>query len=382
MNAHITGRGPKDKRTGKRGAPYAIVLEMGDDASGKRQQRWVSGYKTKTEAQNDMIRMLRELQTGEFIEPSKLTVGEWFTKWEKDYSSDLATGTKRLYGIVIASAREHVEHIKLQSVRNVTLQPMFSEWEKRYSPSTMQTRRTCLGSIFGVAVEMGYLRVNPAKGIKLPKVEHHDPAYLSEDQIRILFGVLEGTKYLLPTIIAAHTGMRRGEVLGLTWDKVLWEQKALIVNASLEEGSNRIKATKTQRGALVPVSDDLLAELKRHKAVQDAERLQLGTRWQNRNLVVAREDGGPLTPTALSQGFRKYATKAGLDITFHGLRHSHASLLLLKGIHMKVVQERLRHSSMGITSNLYSHVAPTMQREAAEMTTGLQANGQKVVGIR
>jgi integrase len=258
---------------------------------------------------------------------------------------------------------------------------MFAEWEKRYSPSTMQTRRTCLGSVFGVAVDMGYLRVNPCHGIKLPKIEHHDPAYLSEDQIRILFGVLEGTKYLLPTIIAAHTGMRRGEVLGLTWDKVLWEQKALIVNASLEEGSNRIKATKSQRGALVPVSDDLLAELKRHQVLQNTQRLSLGTKWQNRNLVITREDGGPLTPTALSQGFRKYATKAGLDITFHGLRHSHASLLLLKGIHMKVVQERLRHSSMGITGNLYSHVAPTMQREAAEMTTGLKTDTGKVVSI-
>lgn len=123
------------------------------------------------------------------------------------------------------------------------------------------------------------------------------------------------------------------------------------------------KTHRSRRSVTLP--QFVLETLKRHRADQNERRLLVGPAWQETDLVIDRGDGAPVRPDSISKMFAKVAKDCGVDLTFHGLRHAHASLLLLGGIHLKVVSDRLGHSTIGITADLYSHVAPALEEKAA-----------------
>ncbi len=170
-----------------------------------------------------------------------------------------------------------------------------------------------------------------------------------------------------PAAIAISTGMRRGEILALRWGDLDPGLTVARVRRTLHptQAGLRFSKPKTRRSRrAVSLPGMLRPYLERQRSGQETRR-RACPRWQDLDLVVDRGDGGPLNPDTLSSRWRKFLSRHGLPhVRFHDLRHAHATLMLLQGVHPKVVSERLGHASVGTTLDIYSHVIPTMQSEA------------------
>lgn len=221
------------------------------------------------------------------------------------------------------------------------------------------------------AVDSGLISRNPAR--RLPKASRPSPRRVemktwTADQLRAFFAATEGDRFRSCYVVAATTGVRRSELLGLRWADVDLETGVMAIRRGLVAAGYEVHEgePKSGRARTVALDAETVAELKRHRARQLQERMKWGEAWTDAGLVFTREDGTAIHPQSLSGAFERAVKRSGLPvIRFHDLRHTHASLLLSAGVHPKVVQERLGHSSITITLDLYSHVAPGMQEDAA-----------------
>jgi integrase len=171
------------------------------------------------------------------------------------------------------------------------------------------------------------------------------------------------------------TGMRRGEAIGLRWDDVDLDGRCLSVVQQITEvhGRGIVGTPKTKRGTrLIPIDDDTVAILRRHQEMQDVERSAWGPAWNDAGLVFTREDGRALRPEYATRHFQALAQQSGLPaIRLHDLRHTNASLALEAGVEMKVVSDRLGHSQISVTADLYTHVSRSLGNAAAEQIAGV-----------
>jgi integrase len=240
------------------------------------------------------------------------------------------------------------------------------------SPRTRRHIHRILNSALARAVEQQLLARNPADVFRkrLPKVERREMTTLSADQSARLLTAVKHTRIYWPVLLALSTGMRRGEVFALRWKHVDLERGSLRVMESLEQTKTgiRFKAPKTDRTRAITLPVFAIDELRRLKRQQAEELLMLGIRQSGETLVCARGDGLPLQPQSLTHQFTRLVSriKELPRVRFHDLRHSHATQLLLAGVHPKIAQERLGHATITTTLDLYSHVTETMQSDAAE----------------
>jgi integrase len=198
------------------------------------------------------------------------------------------------------------------------------------------------------------------------------------DQTAELIEAFRPTRMLVPALLAVLCGLRRGEVAALRWKNVDLSTGQLAILESAEQVGSKVryKTPKNGKGGrTIAMSGHLVEELRAHRLRQAEELLKVGVRLSDDSFVVAQADGSPLQPDTLTQDWvRKIADTSLPRIRFHDLRHAHATHLLASGIHPKVASERLGHSKIGITLDLYSHVLPGMQEDAAErVDAALQA---------
>ena len=184
-----------------------------------------------------------------------------------------------------------------------------------------------------------------------------------------MLDVAEGTPTYILIFTALYSGLRRGELLGLRWCDVDLLMATISVTQSLQRlygGEFSIREPKSPRSRrLVPMPPSLAILLRQHREQQEQQRILLGSILEEADLVFAHPDGSPLDPSTVSHTFGKIARKAGLsNIRFHDLRHAHASLMLRTGADPKVISERLGHSSIAITMDIYAHILPGLQEEA------------------
>ena len=197
--------------------------------------------------------------------------------------------------------------------------------------------------------------------------------------MRRLLAVADDGRLATLIHMAVMTGLRLGELLGLRWQDVHLENSVISVRRTCQWLPRRgfiFRSPKTYRSARpVSVPDGIVERLREHRARQLEERLVAGAAYQTNELVFANAVGGPIHPNTIRDAWIKVAAKAGLKLRFHDLRHIHASLLLQQGVHPKVVSERLGHSAVGITLDVYSHVVPSLDAEAANRLEEMLANG-------
>lgn len=238
------------------------------------------------------------------------------------------------------------------------------------SPSTIRHLHTTLRAALNAAVLRRLIQWNPAVQVELPAyVRPESSVWVPAELHAFLASIVHHRLRVLFRLIAV-TGLRRGEAIGMHWSDLDLDGGACTVRWQLVDagGGARLGPPKTRHGArVVPLDAGTVTALKRHRGEQRVEREAWGEAWQDCGLVFTREDGSPLRPDYVSHLFGTLVERAELPrIRPHDLRHTNASLALAAGVPLKVVSQRLGHSTTAITSDLYTHVIPAVAREAAD----------------
>ena len=359
---------------------WTLVFDVGRDRRGKRKQKWKAIRGTKADAERELRRLLRSLDTGEYVEPTKLSVAEYLERWLADYAkpNTAATTFDRYSEIVklhLVPALGTVPLVKLQPLQIQRSYTEALETGRRngaggLSAQTVLHHHRLLREALGQAVKWRLLARNPTDAVEPPRPERHQIKTLTEDETAKLLERTKATYLYLPILIAVTTGMRRGEVLGLRWSDLDLDAGMASVRQTLEATKDGLifKQPKTARSrrrvSLLPMT---VQALRAHRTEQKKARLALGPVYEDHGLVCARADGRPINPRQLSKDFLSLLRCSdGLPrIRFHDLRHTHATQLLRQGVHPKIVSERLGHATIAITLDTYSHVMPGMQEDAA-----------------
>lgn len=358
-----------------------------EDVNGRRQIVIPDRYRTKREAEARLTKELQLAADGAFVEPNALTLGDFLRKeWLPSLAAEeLSANTVSVY-------TTHVEHRITPVIGEVPLQKLTARHVGELathmatkkgvrgevlSPASRRQALFVLGRALEGAVTAGYIRSNPAKGVKRPKLRRKEMSYWTAEQLSSFLRSTRGDRLHPLWRFLSHTGLRRGEALGLHLEDLDVEAGTVIVrrqltkSGSYEPKEGPLKAGRPRTIDLDPVTVEVLQE-QLQQQLADAE--EWGKAWTESGYLFTREDGKPWHPDAVYPPFIR-ATKAAAvpRIRLHDLRHTWATLAIPAGVPMKVVQERLGHSSIKTTMDLYSHVMPGMQRSASEVVAALVA---------
>jgi integrase len=307
---------------------------------------------TKRDAQRELNRVLGEIATGDYVAPAKMTLAQFYTHWLKGIKDSVKPRTHQWYGDMLRiHVLPHLGELKLSEIMPLHIQEMYASLsESELSQSTVAGIHRALRAALNQAVKWGLLQRNPTDRVGAPRTDKRDMAILNPDQANALLEAAKHTGRRTLFLTALVTGMRKGELLALRWEDIDFDRCTISITGSLGQDRQRA-STKTARGRRIPVPGQLIDELDRLPRLCE--------------YVWCTPTGRPVSPRNLDRQFKNLLAKAELpDIRFHDLRHTHASLLLAAGVHPKVVQERLGHSSIAMTIDLYSHLMPGIQESA------------------
>ena len=338
------------------------------------QGKHVSKYfKMQSEARIWLQSTRTQIQDGLTLAGAQTFLKDFLEHWLKSYASSVRPNTIRSYsGVIQYHILPALGNIKLKDLSIDRIQMFYNnETKNGTSPRMVQYIHSVLRRSLNFALRWGLLVRNPALGAIRPKLLKTEMKTLNGDQVRVFLSAAKGTRNEALFWIAVSTGLREGEILGLKWSDLDWKTKRLQVKRQLQrlkgEGLVLTEPKSAAGKRLIILSSATLTVLQKHLNLQQEEKMFAGENWQENDLIFPSTLGTPLDPSNMSKDFKDTLKMARLpNIRFHDLRHTAASLMLLQGIHPKIVQERLGHSDISLTLNTYSHVIPTMQEEAAE----------------
>jgi len=362
---------------------WEICIDVGrDPATGKRLRHFETVKGTKKEAQQRLAELMVSVEQGTYIkQPRQLTVAIWLRKWLESYAaSNLAPKTMESYKHELNNyIIPRLGEVRLSELRPHHIQEYIawalSEGRKLNTGGlahrTVQYHFRILSKALDDAIRMGLIAVNPCKGIKAPKPPRTDIPAIGPDELSKLLNAIRQSSYYLYYHTLLLTGLRRSELLALKWRDVDLDLACIYVSHSLHrlnDGTIIIKEPKTSRGRRpVDLPLSLVTLLRQHRVDQEVQMLMTDKRLTEDDFVFSRADGSPLNPNTVTHTFAKASARAGMpQLRLHDLRHIHATVLLKAGVHPRVVQERLGHSSIATTLDIYSHTVPGLQKAAAE----------------
>ncbi len=342
------------------------------DETGRASRHTVYG-ETAQEARDKAAEIRRRVEGGQPARDRRQTVAAFTLHWIDTtlQASERKRNTKVMYTGV---ARTHIMSSSLANVTLDRVRPSHVEgWivelrSKGLAESTVRSAYTILRAVLDTAVRDGALASNPAAAIRRPRVTVKEAPYLTPAQVADLLRAAEGGRYASLFALLVHTGLRRGEALALQWSDVDLPRGILRVRGTLSriDGELVVTEPKTVRSKrFVPISEPAERLLRAQQEAQAEERRHAGSTWRQTGFVFTTQFGEPCDPRNAFRALRVAATKAGLPHAgLHTLRHSAASVLLTRGIPLKVVSEILGHSSIAITGDIYGHVSPDVARRA------------------
>jgi integrase len=356
---------------------FAIILDVPDPVTGRRRRKWHSFQGTKREARIESARLIAAVKGGSYLEPSKTTLSSFLENWSDHIKSQVSPRSherycelarKNIVPLIGAVPLTKLKPAQISAAYTKALKEGRRDGSGGLSPRTVTHLHRVLKQALGQAVRWELLTRNPADAVDPPKVERAVMTAYDIAQTAELLEAMRGTRIFVPTLFAVLCGLRRGEICALRWKSVDLDkgQLAIVQSAEQTKAGVRFKEPKSGKARTVSLSATVVEEMRSHRVQQAQELLKVGLRLSDETLVVCQTDGSLLQPRSLTHEWVRLLCKTTLPrARFHDLRHAHATHLLANGVHPKVASERLGHSKVGITLDLYSHVMPGMQDDAA-----------------
>ena len=371
------------KKTNKKGeVSWEVTFELGvDPVTEKRQRRSITVKGTKKQAQAVMDKMKVELERGYFNDPSSMLLKDWMLQWLDNYLPNIEATTRTHYRNAINThIIPDLGHVMLKHLKTTDIQAWVNSLQnkKGLSPKSVRNIYLNLQAALAKAVVLRMLPYNPCEGVVLPKAKKYQATIYTVQEMNHLLDVARGTDMFIPVLLATNLGLRRGEVLALKWEHIDFENAVVHIceNKVITEDGALTKAPKSAAGVRdISLGSGVLTELKHAHAQYNRNKLSMGARFKDSGFVFSQADGRDYRPESLTRMWRRFLEKHQLkDIRFHDLRHSCATALLEAGVDPKTVQNRLGHSDITMTMNIYAHCTQNMDRNAAQKLDALFAS--------
>lgn len=383
----------------KKGRGYEIRVYCGTDIYGKRLEKskiWVpSVTMTSRQIEKELERqkILFENEVKNAYNPNEnITFSNFAKLWLETYGkNNLANSTYVRYTVYLQRINEAIGNYKLKEITPLHLNMFYKSLEAdglnkrkrrdsdgrvlnngKLSLTTIADHNKIISSILSTAVKWGYVTENAARKADPPKAPYRETACLNEEQTKHLIELLENEpmQYKTMIILLLYTGMRRGELCGLEWNDIDFEnQKMRICRSSVYIGGKELqtKEPKTKAGIReITLSKTACVLLKQFKTWQLEQRMKIGDQWVDCDKLFTKRNGLPIHPDTISGWFPKFLKRTDLPhVTLHSLRHTHATLLIAEGTDICTVSKRLGHATTAITLNVYTHALQSKDKEAA-----------------
>lgn len=350
-----------------------------DPGTGKQIQRSITG-KTQKEVAQKLKQATYELDQGTYTAPCRMTVKDWLEIWKAEYTGDVKESTAYIYKKNLDMyVIPFLGAVKLEALTTDMIQQLYGKLLKPEKAGVKALSAKSVRNVHGVfrkalqqAVLNGYIQKNPADSCKRPKAVKKETAPLDKAHAAAFLKAIQGHPHEYLYQITLFTGLREGEVLGLTWDCLDFESGTLLVKQQLRRqqqkgGTYYMDSTKNGKCRVLTLAPSVVRLFRLQKIKQNGMRVKAGELWQENNLIFSNAVGNYLSYRTVYDCFKRVMVKIGSPSTrFHDLRHTYAVLALNGGDNYKTVQENLGHATAAFTLDVYGHVTPQMRQDSAD----------------
>ena len=376
---------------------YRLVCLAGYDLQGRPIKKTKTIHGTKKDAEIELAKFVADVQKGMYVEGKSLKFTDFVEIWKRDYGSkELAPSTyKRYLGILESRIIPFFGHFRVDKIKPTDIMQFYDllskdtqivrrkdnngkKTGKPLSPKTILEHHRLLRAMLQKAVYWQMIPYNPASRVRPPKAKKPNINFYDDAQTIALIKALEGEelKFRVIILLTIFTGLRRGEVLGLEWQDINFKNSSLTVRQASQYVSSigiYTKDPKTETSnRIISIPESIIKLLKEYKREQLKNRLRLGDKWIETDRLFVQWNGAPMHPDTITRWFRQFLEDKNLPhITFHGLRHTHATLLISQGLDVRTVSNRLGHAQTSTTLNFYAHAFAKMDREASDKLDNL-----------
>ena len=377
----------------QRGDFWEARITIGKDpGTGKQIQKSIYG-KTQAEVRKKMIAALADVDKGIYLEPSKMTIGQWLDIWLDEYLADIKQTTVEQYRYQINThLKPRLGNVKLNELTAPMVQRLYNTLRGTYqitqkaangktkkvqknglSAKSIRNMNSVLHEALDKALKLGYIHTNVCNAVTLPRVQKKEMNSITGENVKKFLEAIKGNPYEELFYITMFTGLRQGEAIGLTWDCVDFESKTITIYRQLQKerkrnGQYKFAPLKNSKSRSFMIPDDIKAVLQQIKRKQAADQLLVGDAWKNQDGFVFTDClGRHLSKSTVYNNFKRCASMAGIPETrFHDLRHTYATLAIQQKIDIKTVSANLGHATVAFTLDVYGHVSEEMQKDSAD----------------
>jgi integrase len=366
---------------------YRVRVDAGFDPVTGRRKRPLRTFKTRKEAEIGLAQWLLEIERGTAVDPSKMTVAEYLRDWlETEVKPNRRPATYSAYERVVrVQLVPRIGNILLQKLTALQVKQCYARMRTEpradrrsgvLSNESIRHAHKTLKKALRDACRLHMLDRNVATEVDPPKSVRAKIEFWDREEAHRFLDIADTDPYRVLWHVAMHTGMRKSEVLGLRWCDVdldrgvlrVRQQRTHVQGVPGEQAQEHMDDPKTDSGMrAITLPPDCVALLRDHYTARPPQPITLDRAQRGHDLVFTTPEGEPVVHDTIGARFDRLVARAGLKrITFHGMRHTHATLLLLANVNIKTVSARLGHANIQITLDAYAHVLPEMEQQAAE----------------
>ncbi|MEG1409863.1 MAG: site-specific integrase [Terrisporobacter sp.] len=367
----------------KRSKNYIVYLEYLDKASNKRKQKNMGSYPLKRDANKRLNEIKEEIYKEELLLPNEMIMEDFILDFLEKYKINLSFTT---YNCYMRICKKYIipllGDIKLCDIRAIHIQDYVDDLLDLLTPQTIKIHLNILNLAFKRAYRLKLIKENVVQFVEVPKNKKYKNEIYNTKDMQILLEKCHGTSLELPIIIATGLGLRISEILGLTWNNIDFNDFTITVEkiTARDKGKVVLKEPKTESSIrTISAPKEIIIMLKQLK--KDKLSAKLKGEKSHRELVFYDKNLEPIAPDVISKRFRYFLEENNLKhIRFHDLRHSHVTLLIDAKVPIKVISERVGHSNINTTLNIYSHALKEMDQEASDKISNTLFNKERKMG--